>query len=75
MLTMDLLPLSDYDTGSGAVLFIAMAGTHQIWAHFLRDCKWRLETPVCTHYIHWDMVLGSSKIDALILLFCAASKQ
>ncbi|CAI8014034.1 NHL repeat-containing protein 2 [Geodia barretti] len=35
------LALGDSGTGGGgAVLYIAMAGTHQIWAHFLTDCTW-----------------------------------
>ena len=28
------------DAASVDLLFIAMAGTHQIWIHFLKDAKW-----------------------------------
>lgn len=35
------------DSVSIDLLFIAMAGTHQIWVHFLKDAKWTKGRYIC----------------------------
>ena len=36
----DFYHLSLLESDTASCIYIAMAGTHQIWAHFLRDSKW-----------------------------------